>query len=93
MTRESQVERAHRDLVEAEGGRLLKFVSPGLNGAPDRILLRPVLPGHQAIVAQYLRFVEFKAPGKKPRPSQVREHERLRAMGFVVDVIDRKEEK
>lgn len=85
---ESTVERADRKQVEGEGGRLLKFVSPGLNGVPDDILLRPIPPEHQEIVARYFRFVEYKAPGKKPRPSQEREHARLRALGFSVDVID-----
>ena len=33
-------------------------------------------------------IAEYKAPNKKPRPGQVREHDRLRAMGFAVDVID-----
>jgi hypothetical protein len=33
-------------------------------------------------------WVELKAPGAKPRPSQVREHERMRAMGQRVEVID-----
>lgn len=93
MTRESAIERADRDRVEAAGGRLMKFVSPGHNGVPDRIRLMPVPPEHQEIVSRYFRLVEYKALGKKPRPTQVREIERLRAMGFVVDVIDRKEEK
>ena len=33
-------------------------------------------------------WVELKAPGQRPRPSQVREHERMRAMGQRVVVID-----
>lgn len=33
-------------------------------------------------------WVELKAPGAKPRPSQVREHERMRDMGQRVEVID-----
>lgn len=85
---ESAIERADRKRVAAEGGRLLKFVSPGLNGVPDDILLRPIPPEHQELVARYFRFCEYKAPGAKPRPSQEREHARLRAMGFTVDVID-----
>lgn len=86
--RESEIERSERKLVAAEGGLLLKFVSPGRNGVPDDILLRPIPLEHQEIVARYFRFVEFKATGQKPRPAQVREHERLRALGFTVDVID-----
>ena len=33
-------------------------------------------------------WVECKAPGEKPRPSQLREHERMRALGQRVLVID-----
>lgn len=33
-------------------------------------------------------WVELKAPGKKAEPHQVREHERMRAMGQRVVVID-----
>ena len=33
-------------------------------------------------------FVEFKAPGKAPRPDQVIEHKRLLEGGVVVHVID-----
>ena len=33
-------------------------------------------------------WVELKAPGQKARPSQVREHERMRTMGQRVVVVD-----
>ena len=42
----------------------------------------------RAIVATAVRFTECKAPGKKPRAGQLREHARLRKMGFKVDVVD-----
>ncbi|HHD7566826.1 TPA: VRR-NUC domain-containing protein, partial [Escherichia coli] len=48
---------------------------------PDRIVL---LPGGRIV------FVECKAPGKPPRPDQLREHERLRKLGFTVVVLDSK---
>lgn len=44
------------------------------------------------IVASVIRFVELKATGKKPTPGQEREHARLRALGFRVDVVDNIEE-
>jgi len=65
--------------VKSTGGEVRKFVSPGRRHAPDRIVLYP---------QGRIRFVECKAPGKKPRAGQVREHARLRKMGFVVEVID-----
>jgi hypothetical protein len=86
--RESTIERADKEATAALGGLSLKFVSPGRAHVPDRIKLFPVPPEHREIVGKYFRFAEYKAPNKKPRPGQVREHERLRAMGFSVDVID-----
>lgn len=86
--RESDIERKDRQRIEAAGGTSLKFVSPGRNHVPDRINLLPVAPEHQEIVARYFRFAEYKKPGEKPRPGQLREHERLRALGYAVDVID-----
>ena len=65
--------------VKAAGGICPKFVSPGTSGMPDRLVL---LPGGVMV------FVELKAPGQKPRPLQKRMHERLRALGFTVYVID-----
>ncbi|BAE74433.1 hypothetical phage protein [Sodalis glossinidius str. 'morsitans'] len=48
-------------------------------GVPDRLV---VLPGGRVL------FVECKAPGQKARPSQRREHDRLRALGGEVIVLD-----
>ena len=86
--RESTIEKTDRARHKDEGTRMLKFVSPGLVGVPDNIVLKPIPPEHQDLVARYFFFAEYKRPGKKPRPSQVREHQRLRDMGFRVDVID-----
>ena len=60
-------------------GLALKWVSPGCNGVPDRIVLLP----HGKIA-----FVELKATGKKPRALQIKRHEELRALGFKVYVVD-----
>lgn len=81
--RESAIER--RLVAEAvkRGGVAPKFVSPGLDGVPDRLLL---FPGGR------LAFVEVKAPGKKPRPLQRRRIEQLTALGFRVFVLDSKEQ-
>lgn len=40
------------------------------------------------MVAAAIQFTETKATGKKPRDGQLREHARLRAMGFKVNVVD-----
>lgn len=61
----------------------------GVKGATNETLLE-----HEAekIVAAMVHFVETKATGAKPTPGQLREHARLRALGFTVHVIDNKEE-
>lgn len=88
MTRESTIEKADRQRHAANGSLMLKFVSPGRNGVPDDILLNPIPPEHQELVARYFRFVEYKKPKGVPRSAQLRRHAELRALGFTVDVID-----
>ena len=65
------------------GGIAPKFVSPGYDGMPDRIVL---LPGGR------MAFVEIKAPGKVPRPLQEARHRMLRKLGFKVFVLDQPEQ-
>ena len=77
--REKDVERKLVNAVWESGGLALKFVSPGFNGVPDRLLL---FPGGR------LAFCEVKAPGENPRPLQLRRIAQLRTLGFRVFVID-----
>ncbi len=77
--KEYAVERKLIQAVRRSGGLALKFVSPNLNGVPDRLLL--FMGGKAA-------FAEIKAPGQKPRPLQVHRMEQLRRLGFWVYVID-----
>lgn len=77
--REKTIERKLAVEVKNMGGICPKFVSPGLDGMPDRLVL---LPGGR------LAFVEVKAPGKKPRPLQMVRHEMLKRLGFAVYVLD-----
>ena len=79
MGEENRIERHLAMSVKKMGGMAVKFVSPGLNGVPDRIVL---LPGRK------MAFVELKAPGKKPRPLQEKRKRQLEALGFPVYVID-----
>lgn len=76
---EKNIEQTLVRKVKAMGGIAPKFVSPGFDGMPDRLVLFP--GGHIA-------FVEVKAPGKKPRAIQTARHEMLRRMGFLVYVLD-----
>lgn len=80
--RESTVENNLVKKVKAAGGTAYKFTSPGRKAVPDRLVL---LPGGRVV------FVECKAPGEMPRADQVREHNRLRALGFKVVVLDSKD--
>ena len=76
---EKTVERELVKRVKEEGGIAYKFTSPNRRSVPDRLCL---LPGGNIL------FVECKAPGKKPTKLQAGEHERLRALGFEVVVVD-----
>lgn len=80
--RENLIEKHLVTEVKKAGGIAYKFVSPGRRSVPDRIVL---LPGGRLV------FVECKAPGKPPRADQLREHERLRVLGFTVVVLDSKD--
>ena len=77
--REKLIEQKLIRAVKAAGGIAVKFVSPGYDGMPDRLVL---LPGGK------MAFVEVKAHGIKPRPLQIRRHVLLRQLGFLVYVLD-----
>ena len=81
--REKQIERALVKTVQKRGGLCPKWVSPGLDGVPDRIIL---LPGGR------IAFAELKAPGMKPRPLQAFRIGQIRQLGFTVYVIDNTDE-
>jgi DNA anti-recombination protein RmuC len=77
--RESKIEQALVRKVKALGGMCEKFTSPGRRSVPDRLI---TLPGNRII------FVEAKAPGKEATELQRRDHQRRRALGCDVRVID-----
>ena len=79
---EKQIEQALVKAVKSAGGLCLKWVSPGWDGAPDRI----VLFGGSNIGR--IAFVEVKAPGGKARKIQQVRHRQLRKLGFKVFVLD-----
>jgi len=76
---EKYIEQKLIKAVKEMGGIAPKFVSPGFDGVPDRIVLLPM--GRMA-------FAELKAPGKMMRPLQVRRKSQLEALGFLVYCID-----
>ena len=76
---EKFIEKKLVEAVKKMGGLAPKFVSPGLDGVPDRIVLLP-----HGVIA----FIELKAPGKKMRPLQVRRKRQLERLGFSVYCVD-----
>ena len=81
--REKDIEHKLVTAVKRCGGAAVKFISPGFDGMPDRIVL---LHGSR------LGFVEVKAPGKHPRPLQTARHKMLQKLRFKVYVIDSAEQ-
>lgn len=77
--REVEIERRLVSETKRRGGLCLKWVCPGFDGVPDRIIL---MPGGR------IGFAELKAPGKRPRPLQESRHRLFRDLGFPVHVID-----
>lgn len=77
--RERSIEKRLVIAVRKRRGLCPKWVSPGLDGVPDRIIL---LPGGR------IAFAELKAPGQKLRPLQLRRKAQLERLGFTVHVID-----
>lgn len=82
---EKQIEQYLNKRVTAAGGITRKWISPGHNGVPDRLIF---LPGGK------IYPVELKAPGKKNAlsPSQEVEHARLILLGSPPEVLSTRAE-
>lgn len=76
---EKVVEHKLVELVKINGGMCIKLLCDQLIGLPDRMCL---FPGHKIV------FVELKTTGRKPKRIQTYMHNKLRALGFRVEVID-----
>ena len=81
--REKTIEHKLTIAAKNMGGIAVKFVSPGFDGMPDRIVLLP--GGHMG-------FVEVKSMGCKPRPLQLARHRLLRGLGFKVYLLDNEQQ-
>ena len=79
MAEEKKLEQKLVKAVRDISGLALKFVSPGCDGVPDRLIL---------IAYGKVAFVEVKAKGKKPRPIQIRRINQIRRLGFLVFILD-----
>ena len=76
---ENTIERYFCRKIKELGGLALKLSPTGTAGLPDRLVL---LPGQRIV------FVEFKAPGKKPRPLQQKRINELQKLGFKAVCLD-----
>jgi len=80
---EKQIESKLVNAVKNEGGLCLKFVSPSMDGIPDRIVL---LPNGR------IAFVETKRKGEKMRPLQNLRKRQFMKLGFKVYCLDDEKE-
>jgi hypothetical protein len=78
---ERSIEQYFKTLCERAGALTYKFTSPSNRSVPDRIVI------FQGQVA----FVELKRPGQRPTPLQSHTHQKMRAQGARVIVIDSRE--
>jgi hypothetical protein len=76
---ERDIEKKVCDYAKSKGILVYKFNSAARAAVPDRLFIVP----HKTMF-----FVEFKRSGQKPTPPQEREHQRLRAAGVTVYVIN-----
>jgi len=81
--REKQIEQKLVAAVRSAGGLALKFLSPGFDGVPDRLVLLP---------ESKIAFIELKAPGKTMRPLQARRKRQLEKLGLKVYTMDSTEQ-
>lgn len=82
MEREKQLEKYLRLRVEERGGVCMKFVSPGQDGVPDRIV---VMPGGRVY------FVELKTKTGKLSRIQKYQLKRLTDLDQICSVVYGKE--
>lgn len=76
---EKVLEAELRERCKALGWMCIKLTSQYQRGLPDRLIL---MPGGRVC------FAEVKTTGKKPTALQGVTHERLRALGYRVEVVD-----
>ena len=101
---EKDVEKYFRKVAMQDGRQPYKFTSPSRRSVPDQICLGSLASVEKAldgygvptavalqVMAEAITFIECKRPGAKPTEAQIREHEKLRARGFRVLVVDSKE--
>lgn len=76
---EKLIERKLVEKCKENGVLCIKLLTYQFTGLPDRMCL---FPGGTVV------FVELKTTGEKPRKIQINIHNKLRKLGFRVEVID-----
>ena len=76
---ESAIEKKLKTRLERLGCIVIKFVSPGMRGVPDRLVL---IPGGKQI------FVECKRPGEKLRKQQSYRFKQFAEVGALCMAVD-----
>lgn len=76
---EKIIERKLVKAIKDINGLCLKFISPSMDGMPDRMIL---------LKKGRVYFVETKAPNKKLRSLQHSVKRKLESLGFKVYVVD-----
>jgi len=79
--REGKVEKYLDTQIKRLGGGTRKWVCPGYDGVPDRIVFLGSRYRNSII------FVEVKTLDGEHSPEQIREHKRLREMGARVHTV------
>lgn len=79
ITSEKLVERKLVELTTLNGGMCIKLLSFHMIGLPDRLCIFPKAK---------LVFVETKTTKQKARPIQLFMHDKIRKLGFRVEVAD-----
>ena len=76
---EKIIERKLVELTALNGGLCIKLLSFHLLGLPDRLC---IFPKGKAV------FIETKTTNQKPRQIQLYIHDKIRKLGFRVEVVD-----
>ncbi len=83
MATESALEKKITDYAKSLGCMVFKFVSPNQRGVPDRVF---ITPGGACL------WLEFKAPGQKPDPLQLRMIQKLREQNVPACWVDNEDD-
>jgi len=88
MIRESTIEEYLVARVKLKGGEVRKIRWIGRNGAPDRLIMMKGIHNHSVWVELKAEGLAAMFPHTPHERQQHREHERMRAVGQRVVVID-----